>query len=76
MMFKGWLRGLHHSVDPLQNYLEYNCYKFNRSIIYTSIFDNLILKAVLHKPVMIKNLIIDLMPNLNVFFFERTLRSR
>ena len=31
MMFKAWLRGIHHSVDNLQAYIDQYCYRFNHS---------------------------------------------
>jgi hypothetical protein len=31
MNFKGWLRGLHHQVGDLQEYLNEYTYRFNRS---------------------------------------------
>ncbi|MDA0195938.1 MAG: IS1595 family transposase, partial [Bacteroidetes bacterium] len=50
MMFKAWLRGIHHSVDNLQGYLDQYCYRFNRSNMKSGIFDNLLAKMVDHKP--------------------------
>ena len=45
MMLKAWLRGMHHSVQHLQNYLDEYCYRFNRSTMNGAIFDNLLLKT-------------------------------
>jgi hypothetical protein len=43
MLFKAWVRGIYHSVDDLQAYIdEYTC-RFNRLLMKSSIFDNLIL---------------------------------
>ena len=42
MNLKGWLRGVHHHVWDLQDYLDEYCYRFNRSFMKENIFDNLI----------------------------------
>jgi len=55
MMFKAWLRGTHHSVKHLQGYLDEYCYRFNRSLMKEDIFDNLLNRMVLHRPVYYKN---------------------
>jgi hypothetical protein len=52
MMFKAWLRGIHHSVRDLQAYLDEYTYRFNRNWMKAGIFDNLINKMVLAKPVL------------------------
>jgi hypothetical protein len=41
MIFKSWLRGLHHHVDALQEYINEYTYRFNRSFMKGNIFDNL-----------------------------------
>ena len=41
MNFKGWLRGLHHHVGDLQDYINEYTYRFNRSFMKGNIFDNL-----------------------------------
>lgn len=51
MMFKAWLRGIHHSVMYLQDYLDEYTYRFNRSFMKENIFDNLIKRAVNLAPV-------------------------
>lgn len=51
MMLKGWMRGMHHSVDHLQDYLDEYAYRFNRSTMDGAIFDNLLTRAVRHSPV-------------------------
>ncbi|KAA6307499.1 hypothetical protein EZS27_040830, partial [termite gut metagenome] len=40
--FKGWLRGMHHSVKHLQAYIDEYSYRFNRSTMKEGIFDNLL----------------------------------
>ncbi len=50
MMFKAWLRGIHHSVDNLQAYIDQYCYRFNRSQMKGAIFDNLLARMVDHNP--------------------------
>ena len=56
MMFKAWLRGIHHSVKHLQAYLDEYCYRFNRHLMNGKIFDNLLSRVVAHNPVYSKNL--------------------
>ena len=46
MMFKAWLRGMHHSVMHLQDYIDEYAYRFNRSFMKENIFDNLLSRAV------------------------------
>ncbi len=41
MLFKGWLRGMHHNVEYLQPYIDEYCYRFNRSNMKEGIFENL-----------------------------------
>lgn len=41
MNFKSWLRGLHHHVEDLQDYINEYTYRFNRSFMRGNIFDNL-----------------------------------
>lgn len=56
MNLKGWLRGMHHHVEDLQDYLDEYCYRFNRSFMKEGIFDNLMLRMVKAEPCYIKNL--------------------
>lgn len=56
MMFKAWLRGTHHYVWHLQDYLNEYCYRFNRSLMKGEIFDNLLKRMVAHQPCYIKNI--------------------
>lgn len=56
MNLKGWLRGVHHHVNDLQDYLNEYCYRFNRSFMKEGIFDNLMLKMVRAEPCYIKNI--------------------
>ena len=46
MNFKGWLRGLHHHVKDLQDYINEYTYRFNRSFMKGNIFDNLMNRMV------------------------------
>jgi hypothetical protein len=50
MLFKAWLRGIHHHVTDLQAYIDEYTYRFNRNSMNTSIFDNLILRMINAKP--------------------------
>jgi len=56
MNLKGWLRGVHHHVWDLQDYLNEYCYRFNRSFMNENIFNNLIKRMVFSEPCYIKNL--------------------
>ena len=56
MNLKGWLRGVHHHVWDLQDYLDEYCYRFNRSFMKEAVFENLINRMVLTKPCLIKNI--------------------
>jgi hypothetical protein len=46
MMFKAWLRGVHHQVTDLQAYIDEYTYRFNRNFMNASIFDNLIRRMI------------------------------
>jgi len=46
MLFKAWLRGIHHHVTDLQAYIDEYTYRFNRHFINASIFDNLISRMI------------------------------
>ena len=59
MMLKAWLRGTHHSVSDLQDYLDEYTYRFNRSFMKQGIFQNLINRMVGHNPVFVANLSSD-----------------
>jgi len=56
MNLKGWLRGMHHHVGDLQDYLDEYCYRFNRSFMKEGIFDNLMARMVNAPPCYIKNI--------------------
>ena len=56
MNFKSWLRGIHHSVSSLQDYINEYTYRFNRHYMQKNIFDNLLLRMIKHEPVQYKNL--------------------
>ncbi len=56
MNLKGWLRGMHHHVTDLQDYLDEYCYRFNRSFMKEEIFDNLLKRMIDHEPCFIKNI--------------------
>ena len=56
MNLKGWLRGMHHHVWDLQDYLDEYCYRFNRSFMKEGIFDNLMVRMVNTPPCFIKNI--------------------
>ena len=49
MMFKAWLRGVHHSVKYLQSYLDEYTYRFNRHKMKEGIFENL-MNRMMEKP--------------------------
>ena len=56
MNLKGWLRGVHHYVKDLQDYLDEYSYRFNRSFMKEAIFENLMIRMVKSKPCLIKNI--------------------
>ena len=56
MNLKSWLRGMHHHVWDLQDYLDEYCYRFNRSFMKDGIFENLMTRMINTKPCLIKNL--------------------
>jgi transposase-like protein len=57
MNFKGWLRGLHHQVGDLQEYLNEYTYRFNRSFMKGNIFDNLLHRMIKTPPCTYKTII-------------------
>lgn len=57
MNFKGWLRGMHHHVGDLQEYINEYTYRFNRSFMKGNIFDNLINRMVITDPKTYKTII-------------------
>lgn len=56
MNLKAWIRGTHHHVKDLQDYLDEYCYRFNRSFMKANIFDNLMNRIISTKPCYIKNI--------------------
>ncbi|WP_187264819.1 IS1595 family transposase [Pontibacter beigongshangensis] len=50
MMFKAWLRGVHHSVRYLQAYINEYTYRFNRHKMKEGIFENLLKRMVAAPP--------------------------
>lgn len=50
MMFKVWLRGIHHSVSHLQPYIDEYTYRFNRHKMKEGIFENLMERMVAKPP--------------------------
>ena len=56
MNLKGWLRGVHHYVKDLQDYLDEYSYRFNRSFMKEGIFENLMIRMVNSKHCFIKNI--------------------
>jgi len=51
MMFKSWLRGIHHHCTHLQRYLDEFCYRFNRLKYPQTLFHNLIERMVFAVPI-------------------------
>jgi len=49
MMFKAWLRGVHHSVEYLQSYINEYTYRYNRHKMKEGIFENL-MRRMIEKP--------------------------
>jgi hypothetical protein len=50
MLFKAWLRGIHHHVNNLQAYMDEYTYRFNRHSMKSSIFVSLIRRMINAKP--------------------------
>jgi hypothetical protein len=50
MMFKAWLRGVHHSVHYLQSYIDEYTYRFNRHKMKEGIFENLMKRMISAPP--------------------------
>lgn len=50
MMFKAWLRGVHHSVKYLQAYVDEYTYRFNRHFMTDGIFENLMFRMMKSEP--------------------------
>jgi hypothetical protein len=50
MMFKAWLRGMHHSVRNLQAYINEYTYRYNRHSMKDGLFENLMLRMVRSEP--------------------------
>lgn len=57
MNFKGWLRGMHHSVTYLQSYIDEYTYRFNRHKMKEGIFENLIHRMIKSTPYTYKMII-------------------
>ena len=57
MMFKAWLRGVHHSVKHLQAYINEYTYRFNRHKMKEGIFENLMNRMVEKTPFTYKMII-------------------
>lgn len=56
MMFKGWLRGIHHHCQYLQSYLNEYCFRFNFSKQIDTLFDKLIVNMIHRNPVTLNQL--------------------
>jgi len=56
MMLKAWIRGVHHSVNDLQPYLNEYCHRYNRHLMKKGIFENLMQRMVAHEPAFYKNI--------------------
>ena len=54
MGFKGWLRGIHHHAEHLQSYIDEYTYRFNRSFMKEGLFENLMNRMILGKPLTYK----------------------
>lgn len=57
MIFKGWLRGIHHNVEYLQSYIGEYRYWSNRSNMKEGIFENLMKRMVTNLPFSYKQII-------------------
>lgn len=57
MGFKSWLRGIHHSVEHLQAYIDEYTYRFNRNFMKEGVFENLAKRMVAAEPKSYKEII-------------------
>ncbi len=57
MMSKAWPRGVHHSVEHLQAYIDEHTYRFNRHKMKEGIFENLVARMVQKPPCTYKMII-------------------
>lgn len=51
MMFKAWLRGIHHHCSHLQRYIDEFCYRFNRLKYPDSMFHSLVKTMIASQPI-------------------------
>ncbi|WP_408733654.1 transposase [Mucilaginibacter sp.] len=51
MMFKAWLRGIHHHCSHLQRYFDEFCYRFNRLKYLDNMFHNLVKTMIGNGPI-------------------------
>jgi ISXO2-like transposase domain len=51
MMFKAWLRGIHHHCSYLQSYIDEFCYRFNRLKYPDHMFHNLVKTMIATEPI-------------------------
>ena len=58
MMFKSWLRGIHHSVTYTQAYIDEYTYRFNRQFMTKGLFENLLKRMVNHEPMDYKKILV------------------
>jgi transposase-like protein len=56
MMFKSWLRGIHHRCKHLQAYLNEYVYRANRLKSFDTIFHNIVSRMMAHPPMFYKSL--------------------
>jgi hypothetical protein len=57
MIFKSWIRGIHHNVGYLQLYIDEYCYRFNRSNMKEGLFENLMMRMINKPPCSYKQII-------------------
>ena len=57
MMFKAWLRGVHHKVRDLQAYIDEYTYRYNRNFMKEGIFYNLMNRMIKGKKITYKQII-------------------
>lgn len=55
MMFKSWLRGIHHHCSHLQRYLDEFCYRFNRLKYPETLFHKLVERMTFAVPIIYQN---------------------
>ena len=55
--FKAWMKGIHGNVKYIEYYINEYCFRYNRHLMHEEVFDDLLIRMVIHKPVPYKLII-------------------